>query len=174
QRRGFRLEAVAPGAVDATRAGLKPMIPEIGAHGIPLRDELTLEVTIGDAPAATASDREALLALELALARRDEASIPGGYDAVLANDFTEVGASGRRWTRDDLIAVLRSEPPNPLVSIVAFDAAEIGPGILLVTYDALGSRSEGGPIDSRRSSIWRRADGRWQLRFNQGTPLPPG
>jgi GNAT superfamily N-acetyltransferase len=42
QRRGFRLVALRPGAVDAARA-LKPEIPVTGAHGIPLRDELDLE-----------------------------------------------------------------------------------------------------------------------------------
>ena len=41
QRRGFRLAQVRPGAVDAARA-LKPSIPAIGAHGIPMRDELDL------------------------------------------------------------------------------------------------------------------------------------
>lgn len=43
QRRGFRLESVDPGAVDRSRATLKPAIPAIGDYGIPLRDELTLE-----------------------------------------------------------------------------------------------------------------------------------
>jgi ribosomal protein S18 acetylase RimI-like enzyme len=42
QRRGFRLVALRPGAVDAARA-LKPQIPVTGAHGIALRDELDLE-----------------------------------------------------------------------------------------------------------------------------------
>ena len=43
QRRGFRLAELHVGAVDASRATLKPSIPEIGDHGIPLRDELVLE-----------------------------------------------------------------------------------------------------------------------------------
>lgn len=42
QRRGYRLVAVYPGAVDAARK-IKPSIPEIGYHGIPLHDELELE-----------------------------------------------------------------------------------------------------------------------------------
>ncbi|WP_189336560.1 GNAT family N-acetyltransferase [Actinoplanes ianthinogenes] len=45
QRRGLRLAALAPGAVDAARA-IKPSIPLVGDHGIPLRDELTLEMPI--------------------------------------------------------------------------------------------------------------------------------
>jgi GNAT superfamily N-acetyltransferase len=41
-RRGFRLVAVHPGAVDRARL-LKPSIPEVGEYGIPLHDELELE-----------------------------------------------------------------------------------------------------------------------------------
>ena len=44
QRRGFRLAAVRPGLVDEARRTLKPEIPETGAYGIPLRDEIELEI----------------------------------------------------------------------------------------------------------------------------------
>jgi ribosomal protein S18 acetylase RimI-like enzyme len=47
QRRGFRLAAVRAGAVDASRAALKPEIPALGAHGIPIRDEIELEQKLG-------------------------------------------------------------------------------------------------------------------------------
>jgi GNAT superfamily N-acetyltransferase len=43
QRRGMRIVAVAPGAVDAARA-VKPSIPLVGEYGIELHDELTLEL----------------------------------------------------------------------------------------------------------------------------------
>ena len=46
QRRGFRLSVLRPGAVDRSRELLKPGIPRSGAHGIPLRDELELEMTL--------------------------------------------------------------------------------------------------------------------------------
>jgi ribosomal protein S18 acetylase RimI-like enzyme len=47
QRRGFRLALIRPGAVDRSREMLKPEIPSSGAHDIPLRDELELEMTLG-------------------------------------------------------------------------------------------------------------------------------
>jgi GNAT superfamily N-acetyltransferase len=47
QRRGFRLFALHRGAVDDSRARLKPEIPPIGEHGIELRDELELEKVPG-------------------------------------------------------------------------------------------------------------------------------
>jgi GNAT superfamily N-acetyltransferase len=43
QRRGFCLVCVHRGAVDRSRASLKPEIPLVGNYGIPLRDELELE-----------------------------------------------------------------------------------------------------------------------------------
>jgi GNAT superfamily N-acetyltransferase len=42
QRRGFRLRTLRAGAVDAARRTIKPAIPQIGANGIPLRDEIEL------------------------------------------------------------------------------------------------------------------------------------
>jgi ribosomal protein S18 acetylase RimI-like enzyme len=45
QRRGFRLAAVRPGAVDRTRER-KPEIPRTGDFGIPLRDEIDLTLSV--------------------------------------------------------------------------------------------------------------------------------
>jgi uncharacterized protein (TIGR00730 family) len=49
QRRGFHLVRVHPNALDATRR-LKPELPEVGQHGIPLRDELELELALEGPP----------------------------------------------------------------------------------------------------------------------------
>jgi ribosomal protein S18 acetylase RimI-like enzyme len=46
QRRGFALSALRPGAVDDARRTLKPHIGTIGELGIPLRDELELELRL--------------------------------------------------------------------------------------------------------------------------------
>jgi ribosomal protein S18 acetylase RimI-like enzyme len=45
QRRGFTLVALRPGAVVVGRE-LKSSIPAVGAYGIPLRDELELELSL--------------------------------------------------------------------------------------------------------------------------------
>jgi len=46
QRRGFRLVQLRSEAVDQSRRELKPEIPTTGAYGIPLRDELELEMRV--------------------------------------------------------------------------------------------------------------------------------
>lgn len=45
QRKGFHLTAIYPGQVNQSRK-LKPGIPEVGEHGIPLRDEIRLEKAV--------------------------------------------------------------------------------------------------------------------------------
>jgi ribosomal protein S18 acetylase RimI-like enzyme len=46
QRCGFRLTAVRPDAMTKARRRHKPQIPEIGHHGIPIRDEINLEFSV--------------------------------------------------------------------------------------------------------------------------------
>jgi len=46
QRRGFRLVEIRSGAVDRSRATIKPSITEIGELDIPIRDEIVLERSI--------------------------------------------------------------------------------------------------------------------------------
>jgi ribosomal protein S18 acetylase RimI-like enzyme len=45
QKRGFRLVALAPGAMDEARR-LKPSIPALDSAGLPIRDELHLELPL--------------------------------------------------------------------------------------------------------------------------------
>ena len=52
QKRGFRLVAVYPGALEQSRR-LKPDIPLLGLDGIPLRDELELEWPLAESTFAS-------------------------------------------------------------------------------------------------------------------------
>ncbi|MBM2850587.1 MAG: putative acetyltransferase, partial [Anaerolineales bacterium] len=45
QKRGFRLAALYPGAVDESRT-IKPQIPLVGENGVPLHDEIRLELAL--------------------------------------------------------------------------------------------------------------------------------
>ena len=46
QKAGYRLAALRTGAIDALRRTIKPSIGELGEHGIPIRDELELELEL--------------------------------------------------------------------------------------------------------------------------------
>jgi ribonuclease HI len=86
---------------------------------------------------------------------------PVALDGLLHPDFTEVGASGRHWTRAEMIEALVADPAISGQMSNAC-AAELAYGIALVTYD-FG--------DTRRSSVWVREHSRWLLRYHQGTHL---
>ncbi len=118
------------------------------------------------------ADVEHLLSLELALAARHESAVDGGYDAALAEEFVEIGQSGRRWTRDATLAAMAGDLPRDDMTIDGFEIVSLAPDVALATYDLVVTDTDGHRARSRRSSIWIRRDGRWKLRFHQGTPVP--
>jgi hypothetical protein len=123
-------------------------------------------VTPNDGAAVT------IATLELALARRDETAIPGGYDAVLDPGFLEIGASGRTWDRYETLAALRRAARSDAIGIEDFDLEAVAPDVFLARYDTvIVDPARGRALRTRRSSIWLLQDGRFRIRFHQGTPL---
>ena len=120
-------------------------------------------------------DTERLRALELALARRDQAAIPGGYEAVLHESLVEFGANGRVWTRDEVLEALTAGALTDSVGIEAFDVQVVRPGVFLVMFETTETDAATGlTARQRRSSLWmREADG-FRLRFRQSTTFSPG
>lgn len=91
-------------------------------------------------------------------------------DALIADDFEEIGASGARFGKAD---VLQRLPVESGISFAAhgFSARELAPGLVLLNYRA-ARRDVSGKADSLRSSIWRRDPDGWRMTFHQGTRLP--
>jgi len=116
-------------------------------------------------PADPSAVRDLLLRYETALANRDATGIDGGLEALIADDFLEIGASGRRWTAPEIKSLLAGDALPP-VSLADFTVAPIGADVVLATFRIGGSRP------TERSSIWIRRDGRWAVRFHQGTLAP--
>jgi len=93
-------------------------------------------------------------------------------EALLHPDFHEVGRSGRPYDRATVIAFLLSPAAAPQ-RVVAFDyrVFPLGPDAALLTYRSHHVGTDGAILlAARRSSVWRRADGGWQLFYHQGTP----
>jgi ribonuclease HI len=99
---------------------------------------------------------------------RSETRFDGTYmNAVLHPDFTEVGRSGRVFTRDE---VLGMPPVDIAVEIprATFSATEVSPGVALVSYETVPRESLHGA--AHRGSVWVLDGSRWLLRYHQGTP----
>ncbi|SEQ87219.1 nuclear transport factor 2 family protein [Microlunatus flavus] len=97
----------------------------------------------------------------------DEAS----FDAEIASDFFEIGASGNTYLRGEVKAVvlarLAGTHPASLPGgyrIEEWAVRQLAPGLLQVTY-VLREQSR----VTKRSTLYRRSGGRWQAVFHQGT-----
>jgi|SRR5215831_8553173 len=87
-------------------------------------------------------------------------------ESILADDFTEVGASGRQYRREDTLAVAR----QPLAAQLSnFVITTLAPDVALVRYESEDTLT-GKTRRAHRSSIWSRGpNGNWVLHFHQGT-----
>lgn len=88
-------------------------------------------------------------------------------NALLDPEFTEFGASGRRYDRTSVLAVTSAadeDDPGPSAA-TEMTGALLAPGLVHLTYvtERNGRRF-------RRSSLWRQAGERWRMYFHQGTP----
>ena len=93
--------------------------------------------------------------------------------SLLADDFIEFGSSGRVFNKASILEDLKNEPPRPASLLSDFSTREIAPNAVLATYKATRRNANGEPTgQSWRSSLWTNIDGRWQVTFHQGTPIP--
>ncbi len=89
-------------------------------------------------------------------------------ESVLAEDFFEIGRSGRRYRREDTLSVPR-EFIDAVIPLPDFDARLLTEDIAQVIYNSKVTYH--GVVEyGRRSSIWFRSSTGWVLRFHQGTP----
>jgi hypothetical protein len=108
-----------------------------------------------------------LLRLETLLLNPASCSRPETLWPLFANEFIEIGSSGRIYDRQQTVTNLatvdaaRGELSEFRVVLLTNDIAQ-------VTYRAVRHREI--PQHSWRSSIWRRRGLRWQIAFHQGTP----
>ncbi|NBV18733.1 nuclear transport factor 2 family protein [Janthinobacterium sp.] len=113
-----------------------------------------------------------LQALEAALQSQAVRADGARLAALLADEFVEFGSSGHVWTR---AATLSDLPAQPFCarSISDFQVRQLAADAAFVTYRSLRHASGALPASaSLRSSLWKWRDGRWQLVFHQGTPIP--
>ncbi len=121
--------------------------------------------------ATSASLSGTLIGLERQLldpAVRADARLLG---ALLHPAFVEVGRSGVRYSRAEVLREFATSAPTYRVAGTDWAVSEVAPGVALVTYrtEHVGVRADGAR-PTLRVSLWvRREDGTWTVRFHQGT-----
>lgn len=84
-------------------------------------------------------------------------------DKLLAEDFFEIGSSGKIiYKKDCLTSGLALDE----LSLHDFEIHSLATNVVLTTYFITNKTKNRNTL---RSSIWKFMDGRWQLYFHQGT-----
>ncbi len=93
------------------------------------------------------------------------------FEGMTGEDFWEVGASGRRYSRGHVLDVLQDRHQvaghlelEDTWEATDFACRELGSDTYLLTYTlAQGQRQ------TRRATVWRRSAEGWKILFHQGT-----
>jgi hypothetical protein len=117
------------------------------------------------------SFQQELHKLEVRLLQPEIRRSRADLEELLADDFVEIGSSGRKCDRQSIIKALAQEL-EIRIEMFDFQAVLLSSDVALATYRAEFAACEGKPAKrSLRSSIWRFRKGRWQMIFHQGTPI---
>jgi hypothetical protein len=90
------------------------------------------------------------------------------FEQMTDPSFWEVGASGRRYSRQYVIDTLverHSAPVEDIWEAHDFRCAELAPDTYLITYTLVQDRTR----VTRRATIWRKAGDGWKIVYHQGT-----
>ncbi|RYF82819.1 MAG: DUF4440 domain-containing protein [Comamonadaceae bacterium] len=99
------------------------------------------------------------------------AATPAAFEQVVAPDFWEIGASGRRYERAFCLQVLSQRGPTPAQHgwrVRDAQVQRVGADHCLLVY----TLAQTGRI-TLRSTLWRQSAQGWQAVFHQGTVLQP-
>ena len=84
------------------------------------------------------------------------------------DDFWEIGASGRVYSRSFVLDELEkryADPHTDQWETLDFQCRELGGDTYLLTYTLI----QNGERRTRRSTIWQRSNDGWKIIFHQGT-----
>ncbi len=90
------------------------------------------------------------------------------FEAMTDPSFWEVGASGRKYSREFVLETLEQrfrDPPRDVWETKDFQCLEIAPDNYLITYTLIQAEKR----ISRRATIWRRTPEGWKILYHQGT-----
>ncbi|MDQ8703697.1 nuclear transport factor 2 family protein [Streptomyces sp. LHD-70] len=111
---------------------------------------------------------EAAIEGELRLLAPEVRRSPELLGALLHPEFSEIGASGRCWDREGIIAALsaQAEPGHRPITTSRMRGVRLADDLVHLTFD-----TDDNGRTAHRSSLWRLTRKGWLLWFHQGTPF---
>ena len=112
-----------------------------------------------------------LQGLEVELHKPSARADASRLDALLHDDFREIGRSGARYGKADILSQLPAEARHAVVVADRFELKRLGEDIALLTYRSARLLADG-TLDryTLRASVWERSAAGWRMSFHQGTP----
>ena len=117
-------------------------------------------------PTMSSERDDMLFDLEQRLAQVGRKLSAEDASSLIAEDFVEFGASGRVWSKAEIIAAMSQWAPVER-KVEDFTVRDLSASVCLVTYRATKD-GQASPF-SLRSSLWRNNGDKWQIVFHQGT-----
>ena len=90
------------------------------------------------------------------------------FEKMTAEDFWEIGASGRRYSRAEVLDALEkrwSAPHADVWETSDFECRRLAADVFLLTYSLL----QDGVRRTRRATVWQRTAEGWKILYHQGT-----
>jgi hypothetical protein len=90
-----------------------------------------------------------------------------GFERIVSPDFWEVGASGKTYTREFALAVLKNRPTTPpqvMWKTDNFAVKQVGQNVFLLTYTLIQPERI-----TKRLTVWHYTEYNWQAMYHQGT-----
>jgi hypothetical protein len=113
-----------------------------------------------------------LTAREPIFHRPEHGATRADFEKMTTPDFWEIGASGRRYTRNEVLDELERRhvtPHSDVWETTDFRCQRLAQEIYLLTYTLLQDNTR----LTRRSTIWQRTQEGWKIVFHQGTIAQP-
>jgi hypothetical protein len=111
---------------------------------------------------------EELKAREPIFHRPEFGTTRADFENMMHPGFWEIGASGRRYSREYILAELerrQQHPAEDLWQTSDFHCRMLAPDIYLLTYTLIQNKIR----KTRRSTLWQYTEVGWKILFHQGT-----
>lgn len=128
----------------------------------PSEPELISDPTVADVLAQLILREPIFHRAEFGITRAD-------FENMTSEDFWEVGASGRRYSRGHVLDMLeerfRQDQSGEVWEASDFYCKRLSQNVYLLTYTLL----QDGRRRTRRSTIWQQVNEGWKIAYHQGT-----
>lgn len=109
--------------------------------------------------------------LELSLLKPEVRSSKDSLDKLLADDFVEIGTSGKKYTKSDILERLPNTLEKVEYTAIDFSVEMPSKDVAITTFKTERTTDGNDKVISQRNSHWRKTDSGWQMFFHEATPI---